>query len=254
MPPFALTWQVFTAPKAGHRPDENEDAAAGSTDTGRFAVADGASEGWQSGPWAAHLAAAFVADPPEPGTFPAWLAAARRSFPAGTSPAAGSLSWYAEAKRAQGAFATLLGLTLRPLQKEPGLGWKGCAVGDACGFQVRGGVLVAAFPLDSAAAFGSSPPLVGSAGAVPEPAWVAGRAEPGDVFYLATDAAAEWLLRRAEAGGDPAAEWEKVFADRSPSRAFGRWVDSTRSTRLLRNDDATLGRVLVRPPAPEPPR
>src|SRR5213078_4855609 len=75
-----LRWSVASVPKPGHRPDENEDAAAGDPAARRFAVADGASEGWQSGRWAARLAAAFVRRPPAPADFPRWLAAVRKSW------------------------------------------------------------------------------------------------------------------------------------------------------------------------------
>src|SRR5205085_10779692 len=110
---YALEQIAVSVPKAGHRPDENEDAHAAAG--GRFAVADGASEGWASGPWARALAAAYAATPPDPDTFPGWLAAARATF---ESPATGD-SWYAEAKQAQGAFATLLGVTIEPAQSGP---------------------------------------------------------------------------------------------------------------------------------------
>src|SRR5205085_1984676 len=103
---YALAHVAVSVPKAGHRPDENEDAHAAAG--GRFAVADGASEGWASGPWARALAAAYAAAAPDPDTFPGWLAAARATF----EPPPTASSWYAEAKRAQGAFATLLGVTV----------------------------------------------------------------------------------------------------------------------------------------------
>jgi hypothetical protein len=248
-----LSWQVLSAAKAGSRPEENEDATAAQPAAGRFAVADGASEGWRSGPWAKHLAAAFAADPPEPATFADWLARARQTFR--DEPASG-LAWYAEVKQAEGAFATLAGVTFRRLRQGTGVGWKGCAVGDGCVFQLRGAQLLASFPVDAASAFGNRPALVGSAStvAVPEPAWVAGLAEPGDVFYLMTDALAEWFLRENEARRSPAGELEALFQTAPPSRAFQDWLNLSRSDRLIRNDDSTLLRVDIRPADPELPR
>jgi serine/threonine protein phosphatase PrpC len=248
-----LSWRALTAAKAGSRPEENEDASAAQPTAGRFAVADGASEGWRSGPWAKHLAAAFAANPPEPGTFADWLAHARQTFR--DEPASG-MAWYAEVKQAEGAFATLAGVAFRRLRQGAGIGWKGCAVGDGCVFQLRGSKLIASFPMDSAQAFGNRPALVGSAStvAVPEPEWVAGRAEPGDVFYLMTDALAEWFLRRHEADQNPADELETLFRAAPPSRAFQDWLNSSRSDRLIRNDDSTLLRVDIHPAESELPR
>lgn len=238
---FALETAAASVPKAGHRPDENEDAHAAAG--GRFAVADGASEGWSSGPWARALAAAFVAAPPTPDSYPAWLAAVRANY---TAPSTGS-SWYAEVKQEQGAFATLLGLTIEPA-KAGGLKWRAAAVGDSCVFQVRSGNLLARFPVETLDEFSNRPRLIGTAAGsgVPEPDWYAGRAEPGDVFYLLTDAAAEWFLRAAANGDAP---WAVLDGGAEPA-AFAAWVDSRRAAKAIRNDDCTVIRVRIgSPPA-----
>lgn len=237
----SLDFTIRTTPKAGHAPDENEDAAA--ADLGRAAVADGASEGWQSGPWARAVAAAFVRSSPTPATFADWLTAVRSD----AAPVAGApgppRSWYAEAKAEQGAFATLLGVTFEDAPAD-GVKWRAVAVGDSCLFQVRGGALVARFPIESAADFSNRPGLIGSKPAAggPDPAWFAGRAEPGDRFYLLTDALAEWFLRSAAAGGSPWAELDRVTA--GDAAGFAAWVQALRDARAARNDDATA--VVVR--------
>src|SRR5215831_16614022 len=106
-----VEWTSATLPKAGNRPEENEDAVAAAPDELRFAVADGASESWESGPWAARLAAAFVRCPPTPADFARWLADARDWSPPLAS-AAGPVPWYAAVKQQQGSFAALAGLDL----------------------------------------------------------------------------------------------------------------------------------------------
>ena len=113
------TVQSFWLPKRGNTAEEYEDAYAHSTH--RFAVSDGASEGWQSGEWAARLAAAFVAHSPAPIDFAAWLDEVRRGWP---SESAAEVPWYAETKRAEGSFATLLGVEFRKSQKTVGWAWK----------------------------------------------------------------------------------------------------------------------------------
>lgn len=228
------TWRWRSESKAGSAAGENEDALAVDEAAGRAAVCDGASEGWASGPWAAALARAFVADPPQPPSFEAWLAAARTS----AAPAPAAASWYAEEKQAQGAFSTLLGFSLSPA-RDGGTKFHAVAVGDTALFQLRGGGQIACFPLEDSAMFSNVPNLVGSVpeAGLPEPEWFAGRAEPGDRFYVATDALAEWCLREHERGGCP---WPALDAALESDAAFAEFVGSLRRNRAMKNDDATL--------------
>ena len=233
-----ITWAVASVPKPGHRPDESEDAAAGDPAKMRFAVADGAAEGWLSGKWAAHLAAAFVRRPPTPADFPRWLAAVRKAW---TPPEAdGPVAWYAEQKREQGAFSTLLGVEFRRPRRTPGLAWRAVAVGDSCLIVLRGGRVELSWPVASADGFGNRPPLVPSSAArCPKPEWLAGRVEPGDVFLLATDAAAAAVLRTVTTDGLP---------DSVDPRSL---LESFSASQPAPNDDLTL--AVIRPPArPEP--
>lgn len=238
-------WTSATLPKAGHRPDENEDAAAADPTKLRFAAADGASEGWQSGPWAAHLVRCYTRRPPTPADFPKWLAAVRKKWkPPAVDQAA---SWYAEAKQEQGAFATLLGVEFRWSEEANAWAWKAVAVGDTCLLVIRENRVHLGFPFATPAEFGNRPALVPSSpnAQCPEPEWLAGRAEPGDLFVLATDAAACGLLTRPELVNQ-AVEWGR---DSGPT---DRGLDLLRELQAARNDDVTL--LVVGPPAaPEPP-
>jgi serine/threonine protein phosphatase PrpC len=236
---FELLWTTASVPKSGQRQDENEDACAANPNAGRFAVADGASEGWRSGPWARHLATAFAKTPPDPASYPAWLASTRLEFPNGRPQA---LSWYAEEKQAQGAFATLLGVAFREAANGSGAAWKAVAVGDSCVFQVRDGSLVTAFPIDTPGRFGNQPPLVSSTGNGPEPEWFAGRAEIGDEFFLLTDGLAEWFLRETFDGGPPVATLNEHL-DNPAAAAFRAWVHDLKQSHSLRDDDTTAVRV-----------
>jgi hypothetical protein len=245
MPPPAIRWASATRPKPGNRAAENEDASAG--DGTRFAVCDGATEGWQSGEWASHLTQLFVRRPPTPADFADWLAAVRNHWKPPAPQEA--VPWYAEAKRAEGSFATLLGVEFRASKKTPGeWAWKAAAVGDSCLLRFRGGRLLESFPLSSAAAFTNRPPLVPSSPerTCPEPEWLAGCAEPGDVFVLATDAVAASLL----AGTDPA--WVTWRA--APGVPDGKQLlDLLDALSPAPNDDATLV-VIALPERAESPR
>jgi hypothetical protein len=171
----------------------------------------------------------------------------------GTAPSGWPLPWYGEMKRAEGAFATLLGLAFRrqPDLAEPDF-WRAVAVGDSCLFQVRGSHIVVAFPLTRSVEFGSRPALIGSAepaaGTPPPPVYQArGSWLPGDEFWLLTDALAHWFLRQHELGRRP---WERLrpLADQG---AFAALVDELRDQGELRNDDVTL--LVAGYPAEPPP-
>ena len=142
-----ISRDIFWLQKAGNAEDEYEDAYAISSPKRdrlrefRCAVADGATETSFSGAWAAILA----------GTF----AAGRLGSPdAGRDRAAGGgwraeidetrdkpLPWYAQAKLEQGAFSSLIGLTIRANGA-----WRALCVGDSCLFHVRPYQAIWAFP------------------------------------------------------------------------------------------------------------
>ncbi len=240
---FTLDLRVRTAPKAGNAESQNEDAAALGPKLRRVAIADGASEGWQSGPWARVLAAECVRTPPTPESFAEWVAAARAQ-----APKTEATSWYAEEKAALGSFATVLGLAFEEA-KDGGIRWRAVAVGDSCLFQVRGEKLLAKFPVESLADFSNRPNLVASAPAqaVPDADWFAGRGELRDVFYLLTDALAEWFLRARHANARPEQELDRVTEPSRPPAAFADWIKSLRDAKSLKNDDCTVVRVELLP-------
>ncbi len=226
VPPISC--RVLHQPKHGHSADEYEDAFAADPQAGRFAVADGASESSFAGLWARLLVEGFVQAAPN------WLEAVRRTWAARVDGA--SLPWYAEAKRADGAFATLLGLVVTQGR------WHGLAVGDSCLFQVRQDRLIEAFPLGRSAEFGNRPRLIGSrsAGGAGQDVHAErqGTWQPGDQLLLMTDALAQWFLRRHEAGQRPWQEFVRFTAD--AEAAFAAWIESRRADDGLRNDDVTL--------------
>ncbi|HEY2908728.1 MAG TPA: hypothetical protein VGI99_00690, partial [Gemmataceae bacterium] len=116
----------------------------------------------------------------------------------------------------------------------PGLVWKAVAVGDSCLFQVRGNRFDVVFPLTSVEQFGNQPLLVPSSTdqPCPEPEWLAGWTEPGELFIMATDAVARFIL-----------SFDKPFADNPILRAARDGVASGASAamvQLLNEMRATL--------------
>jgi hypothetical protein len=228
--------------KGGYHADEYEDAYAADAEAGRFAIADGAAESSYAGLWARLLVDGFVRSCPE-GAFEAgWLEKLRQCWAAEVDPLA--LPWYAEVKREEGAFATLLGLVMQRSTDDGGV-WQAWAVGDSCLFQVRAHGLIAAFPLSRADEFTNHPRLLGSRplagpGALPTPEQHQGDWRTGDRFFLMTDALAQWFLRRAEAGQEPWEILDRLGAEPAADAGFRSWVEERRQCDGLRNDDVTI--------------
>jgi hypothetical protein len=236
---LAVRCRTFRVPRRGHAVEECEDAAAVAPTNGRFAIADGAAESAESGLWARLLVDAFVHDPPET-PWPIWLAPLQRRWadavrrPADAEP----LPWFLEGRYRDGAYSTFLGLAFE------GPRWFALALGDSCLFQVRGGRLEVAFPLDRSGQFDNNPWLVGSRAAPDEAPLrqtrhLAGDWRPGDRLFLMTDALSRWFLAAIEAGGQPWLPLDALFAS-DEDDAFAAWVDRLRADRQLRNDDTTL--------------
>jgi hypothetical protein len=245
---LAIRWRTFSLWKRNNAPEEYEDACAGDPLTGRFAIADGASEASFAAIWARLLVDGFLADTGFPWRTLDWLRPIRSKW----SEKVGSLPlpWYAEEKREQGAFATFLGLAFRPPREGHPAIWRALAVGDCCLFRTRGERVLQSFPMTRSADFGNRPRLLASRGQEPyvldaEREQARGRWRAGDRFLLMTDALAQWFLLRTEQGGKPLQEIRDLEAESEPEDVFAGWVDERRNHHGLRNDDVTLAVIDV---------
>ncbi|NUT99193.1 MAG: hypothetical protein HOY78_45035 [Saccharothrix sp.] len=242
-------WQVvFSAPKHGNDPWEWEDGAAAAPEdpaTGRgprFAVADGATEGFGSARWAMRLVEGFVGSDVEldERSLLGWASRAQDAWR--HDPVLSGASGLELFKLdSVGSLATFLGceLDLGPRPR-----WRAVALGDTVLFHVRGHRLVAQFPDIPADAFGTNPSGVPTAptalpGALGELELAEGDLAPGDLLYLATDAFAHWMVRE---NGD--ALWSALAGLDHPER-FRDLVDDRRAAREMTNDDVTLMRISV---------
>jgi hypothetical protein len=229
-PSPAFVWKAFAVPKAGHTRAEFEDAFAGDPQTGRFAVADGASESAFAATWANLLVEHYVQ---HPGPWSGWLPAARARWLEQCHSA--DMPWYLEDKFTDGAFATLLTLSFRGPER-----WQARAVGDCCVFHLRGEHLRRAFPVRRSEDFGNQPALLCSrspgVGRKVKRSRLRGRWRRGDRLLVTTDALAQWFLRKVEEDRTP---WNDVLGLET-REAFVSWVQRLRDAREIRNDDVTL--------------
>lgn len=266
--------ETFWLPKNGACDSEYEDAFLPATESERdlsfrlgqpmnIAIADGATEASFSRDWAKDLTSAYVRDP-----CAFYRKNARKQLPTligelgarlnsriGELLRASDVPWYAEEKAQQGAFAALLGLTVWEIgndRSERGK-WRAAAIGDCCLFHIRNRELLVSFPLENSAQFNNHPCLLSSRsdvnGALSEHHLEkSGTWQDGDEFLLMTDAMACWFLQRWELRSDPLELLDHV----RDQHCFAKLIKQERGERLpdgtplLRNDDVTLTRCLLR--------
>ena len=232
---------VYSLPKRGNSTEEYEDAFAGDSGQGHFAVADGASESSFARSWADLLVKQFVQSPIlNPQQWGEWSAPLRDRW---LEEVGGrTLPWYAEAKLAQGAFATFLGLVVDAEQCH----WQAISIGDSCLFQIRDGILQKAFPIQESHAFGRTPWLLGSRTLSENQTGddgfqtCSGDWQVDDYFLLMTDALAQWFLSQMESGKTPRETVEFLVSENPDSNGFAEWIAKLREEKQLHNDDATL--------------
>lgn len=255
-----VTVQALWLPKAGNTPAEYEDAfwpvAEGNVFDlpVRLAVGDGAAETLFSALWAKLLVEDYGLGLLTEKSLPERLRLLQDRWKTGVG--SGPLPWYAEEKLRAGAFSSLVGVTLEPSDAQTqGAGgrWTAMAVGDSCLFQIRGEKLLEAFPLDRTEQFNNRPMLLPSASTGGEVLWDAikvrdGYWEPGDDFYLMTDALACWFLRRLESLEEnplslmkhlwTSSDFDKFVCDQRADKSVG-------GQPMLRNDDVTFMRCRI---------
>lgn len=246
----------FSTPKAGNRAEECEDdsrvvypAGKYGLNTARIAVSDGASESAFAKSWAEILTEAFVRKPPDlsdlsGSTLEEWLTPSQQEWDKKVP--WDRIPWHGEAKARAGALATLLGLTVGP-DKSGHMFWQAIAVGDSCLFVIRNDELVVSFPLEDAAQFNNTPGLICSNPANNRELFEQvrlgeGKFEAGDLFIIASDALACWILECSKSENRP---WD-TLRDLGSKESWLGWVQAHRRDRSLKNDDTTLIIVEVR--------
>lgn len=240
-----LETRQLLLPKLGHEPSECEDAIAVDTENCRFAVADGATEAFDSRHWAQRLAQRWVqtrsASTVE--EFRAWVAAEGRELRDSWNGL--SLSWYSEEKARTGSFAALVGVELDLNTDSPS--WKAIALGDACLLHCRRGTLLKSLPLCRSESFNSAPVLVASDSSMHEACMKSvvidsGSCESGDVLLLLSDGVASWYLERFERNELEPGDFFTTKDDGELQQFF----DDERMAGRMRNDDVAVVRIRIK--------
>jgi hypothetical protein len=238
--------RLFTLAKDPEQSGAYQDACCFDTEHHIAAIADGVSSALFSGPWAAILAEAVVADSPDPGDvegFDAWLRQQRARWAANIDTS--NLAWHQKAKLPSGAFSTLLYARVSAVDDVRAGAFGGYrlaafALGDSCLFQIRGGELVRSFPLETSEQFEVDPIVLGSVDLgrdhLLQFAILDEMCYPGDELVLCTDAVAEWAVRCYEHGEPPG--WSDFWQMSEDDWRSG--VVWLRQERQMRIDDATM--------------
>jgi hypothetical protein len=243
----------FLMPKEDMSLEECEDAVGVSLSALRFAVADGATEAFDSRSWARSLAEGWAGGdvngkasaPVGVEEFGRWVVSVGARLH--ESWEGRELPWYAEEKARGGSYAAFVGLCFESDGER--LGWRAVALGDACLVWRRGGRILSAMPLSVGGRFNSSPPLVPSRasllGAALERAVTgAGAALEGDTFLLLTDAAAQWFFAQHEAGRPALAEFDSLLARRD-NDALAELLRGERRAGRMADDDVAILLIAV---------
>jgi len=238
-------WRALTTPKTDSAPEENEDAFAASPTRGQFALADGATQSSFSGQWARLLVDAFTqSDEPE-NLSDKWLAPLRKRWADSVDQI--EVPWFVAANRELGAFAAILGLSLKAENGSISGRWSGVSIGDVCVFQVRHGKLHLAWPLEHSSEFNNRPALIGSRGEAGDchAEVIKGAWQAGDCLLLMTDALACWYLSRIESGRNPWTWISALIESDGAEQQFVKIIANLRRTGELKDDDTTLMAIRV---------
>lgn len=244
-----LRWKAYTICKEGNREEENEDASfpvlhngvSLKVDDFSCALADGATQSSFAKRWAELLVSETGMKKDLPKEILPTVANAKKIW--GEEIAGKVLSWPAEIKVRQGAFATLLWFHIQDNNKEsdPQV-WNAMGIGDTCLFHIRANHLISGFPLTAAAQFSNTPNLV-STNLVRNSALFpvkpfSRKWESGDEFLLATDALACYVYKLVEE--DNKNDLSAFKSHIGSKSEFIRWISHLRNMSSIKNDDTTM--------------
>ena len=239
-----LNAKGFSTHKAAETPDDCQDALAMNECTARYAVADGATRSLFPKQWAKLLVKCFCEKNVlslEKGNWQEWITPLQQDWLKQVTAIVQETKRFISIDRlskSESAAATFIGLEFDMNTRA----WKAGIVGDSCLFQVRNSQLVGSYPIKQSVDFDNHPEAFASfeKDNYAKPQIVKGIVKPGDLFILATDALAKWIILHEEAGQLEAA-LNRLTA-LTDDTEFARFVEEAREVEdiPLVNDDVTL--------------
>ena len=246
-----LTVSKFITHKKGETSYDCQDAAEFNENRTRYAVADGATRSFFPKMWADLLVKNFCEEtalPLEMENWKEWIEPLRQKWLKQVSSMVQKTKRFISIdrlSRSESAASTFVGLEIDRTKSE----WKAMIIGDSCLFHIEGGELKEIYLVKKSEDFTNRPEIFASfAKDSPyEPTFVTGEINSGDMFILATDALAKWIIQHEEVGKLEDVLKHLISIDRHKQQ-FDDFVEKARETEgiYLANDDVTLMLISVK--------
>lgn len=249
-----LTDKSFIAPKKGETKADCQDAKEKNKSIGRYAVADGATLSFFPRKWAELLVKRFCYPEElslslEEENWKAWIEPIQQEWLEWVSETVQKTKTYMLVDRLsklESALSTFIGIEFNVDKGE----WKALILGDSCLFHQSGSEFKS-YPLEGLADFQYRPKSFASfqkdnpIGGLPDVK--SDEALPGDLFVLATDALAKWIVQHKEVGTDKLEEALGQLKQIETQEQFERFIELARNHEDIRlvNDDVTLMLISV---------
>jgi hypothetical protein len=239
----------FAFPKDGTSSRECEDAFAINWKSLVFAIADGATESFDSRTWAQLLVRSWVRIIPPAFDVDDFAPLIRDlGFRLRRKWSRRTLPWYAEEKALQGSFAAFLGMQISCIENE--ISWRAMALGDCCLVHRVGERIEQTFPIVNADEFGNNPSLIPSNATTQIEAlnllkYAEGKTVHGADFLMLSDAVGSWFLRRLQANDRSGLQQFDKLTGMDDSEGLAQFLLDIRKTGQLKNDDVTILRIVV---------
>lgn len=239
-------------PKMGEQEADNQDACYYSNDGTMVAIADGASTSLFPKEWATFLVEDFCYH--QQGSvenlyrnWKQWLDPLQEKWISYSNKIKqdSSIPWYVKGSQEKNsASATFIGLKLHPPNQAGQNIWQAIAIGDSCLFQFKklSGEIIF-FPIKKSSDFTTVTECFNSLPQynISEPKYWQNDYNNGDIFLLATDALAEWILQAIQSAKR---EYQNLISI-AEKQEFEDFIQNLRHNKLIKNDDTTLCRLTV---------
>ncbi|MDE0088374.1 MAG: hypothetical protein OXU23_21810 [Candidatus Poribacteria bacterium] len=236
----------FIAPKEGETLTDCQDAIELNEDKSRYAVADGATRSFYPKMWAELLVKDFCEETTlslKKENWNEWIESLQQKWlkqVVATVRETKRFMSIDRLSRSESAASTFVGLEIDKTKAE----WKAMIIGDSCLFHIATSELKESYLIKKSEDFTNRPESFASFAkdSLCEPTFVTGQTNPGDIFILATDALAKWIIQHEEAGKLEDALEQLISIDGEHEQQFKGFIEKARETEDLRlvNDDVAF--------------
>ena len=223
-----------------------QDAADLNEDRGRYAIADGATRSFFPKTWAEILVKGFCEENTlslEQENWEEWIEPLRQKWLQQVTSTVQETKRYIsvdQLSKSVSAASTFVGLEV---DRDKSV-WKAMIIGDSCLFHIRDSKLKESYLIKKSENFTNRPDFFASFAkdSLYDPIFITEEVNPGDIFILATDALAKWIIQHEEEGKFNDALKRLIKIEANSKKQFNDFVEEARETDGIRlvNDDVAL--------------